>query len=134
MRSSSVARHARRLRAACVIAAASLLCGLPLARPAIADGHLPSGPAREAAAKGHATHPYQTSGQAMAQARRTGKAVPVTGATTPTSTLTANPDGTFTLAESVAPARTKVNGTWRNLDPRLVRNASGAYSPACPAT
>jgi hypothetical protein len=134
MRSSSFARPARRLRTACIIVAASLLCGLPLARPAMAAGHQPAGPAGKAtAAKARPAHPYQTPGQALAQAQRTRKAVPVTGATTATSTLTANPDGSFTLTESTAPVRARVNGTWRALDARLARNHDGTYSPAVPS-
>jgi hypothetical protein len=73
---------------------------------------------------------YQTPQQASAQAARTGKAVSVTGATTPTSTLTANPNGTYTLTESAAPVRAKIGGTWRSLDAALVRNRNGTYSPA----
>ena len=54
----------------------------------------------------------------------------VTGATSPTSTLTANPNGTFTVTESAAPVRAKIRGVWRNLDAALVRNHDGTYSPA----
>jgi hypothetical protein len=54
----------------------------------------------------------------------------VTGSTTPTRTLTANPNGTFTLTESDAPVRAKVGGVWRNLDASLVRNSDGTFSPA----
>jgi hypothetical protein len=97
----------------------------------MAAGHQPAGPAsKTTAAKARPAHPYQTPGQALAQAQRTRKAVPVTGATTATSTLTANPDGSFTLTESTAPVRARMNGTWRDLDARLARNHDGTYSPA----
>jgi hypothetical protein len=127
---SSVARHARRLRAACVIVAASLLCGLAISQPAAASALPPAAAARHSASVTTGTHRYMTPGQAVAQAARTRKAVPVTGATTPTSTLTANPDGSLTLREDAAPVRAKVHGTWRALDPRLARNADGTWSPA----
>jgi hypothetical protein len=135
MLSSSVARPARRLRAACVIVAAFLLCGLAFSRPAGASAPSPAAATRHGATRHGASattgnHRYQTPWQAVARAVRTGKAVQVTGATTPTSTLTANPDGSFTLTETAAPVRTKVHGTWRALDPRLARNADGTWSPA----
>src|ERR1700724_2325123 len=44
-----------------------------------------------------------TVGQALARAASSGRAVPVPGATTATQTLTANPDGTLTLRQSIAP-------------------------------
>lgn len=56
--------------------------------------------------------------------------MPVAGATTPTSTLTANPNGTYTLTESAAPVRVEIRGTWHNLDASLVRNSNGTWSPA----
>jgi hypothetical protein len=40
---------------------------------------------------------------ALARAASSGRAVPVPGATTATQTLTANPDGTLTLRQSIAP-------------------------------
>src|SRR5437660_1447373 len=46
-----------------------------------------------------------TQAQASLQARRTGQAVAVTAATTDSSTLTANPDGTYTLAQNTSPVR-----------------------------
>jgi hypothetical protein len=72
---------------------------------------------------------YQTPAQASAQARRTGQAVTVTGATTPTSTLVAEPSGMFALTESAAPVRAKIRGVWHRLDAVLVRNHDGTYSP-----
>ncbi len=108
-----------------LLGAAALVAGLGAAPAAAA----PAKPASaDAASAGQ--HVYQTPQQASAQAIRTGEKVAVTGSTTPTSTLTANPDGTFTLTESTAPVRAKVGGTWRNLDASLVRNSDGTWSPA----
>jgi hypothetical protein len=89
-----------------------------------------------AAAKAAATHgkALLTQAQALTQARQTGKAVQVTGATTGSSTLTANPDGTFTLTETNMPVRAEVNGAWEPLDATLHRNADGTVSPAVSAS
>ncbi|MFF0097175.1 LamG-like jellyroll fold domain-containing protein [Streptomyces canus] len=65
----------------------------------------------------------------MARARSTGKPVQATAATTDSSTLTANPNGTLTLRQTVAPVRRLVHGKWKNLDPTLVRHADGTISP-----
>jgi hypothetical protein len=67
--------------------------------------------------------------QTMAQARRTGTAVEVPGATTATDTLTANPNGTLTLTRSLVPARKLVSGKWVGLDPTLQFDADGSISP-----
>lgn len=72
----------------------------------------------------------QTEAQASAQARATGKAVPVEAATTPTDQLTANADGTFTLVQAVAPVRKRISGSWKPLNANLVRKSDGSISPA----
>jgi hypothetical protein len=119
-------------RAVSILGAGALALGLVTAAPVVAT----AAPARQqtaaaAAAGGNsAAKTYQTPEQASAQAVRTGKAVPVTGSTTATSTLTAQPDGSFTLSESAAPVRAKVGGAWKNLSAQLVENHDGTYSPA----
>jgi hypothetical protein len=121
--------RAGKIRALCILGTASLVSGLAVAAPAYAaPSAATQNVTKSASAPQRAV--YQTAQQAEAQAERTGKAVPVTGATTAASTLTANPNGTYTLAEDAAPARAKVNGVWENLNPDLVRNADGTYSPA----
>lgn len=72
----------------------------------------------------------QTDAAASAQARSTGSAVPIAADTTPTQTLTANPDGSFTLDQSVEPIRKRTAGAWKPLDPTLVLNSDGSVSPA----
>jgi hypothetical protein len=124
-------RYVRRFSVACVLSAGALLCGLAAAPPALAaTAHPASGISAAKATPHSSTHFYQTPEQASAQAARTGQAVQVTGATTPTSTLTANPNGSYSLTESGSPVRTKVDGTWRTLNPDLARNPDGTYSPA----
>jgi hypothetical protein len=71
-----------------------------------------------------------TPGEASAQARRTGKAVPVPASTTPTDMLTANPDGTLTQAITAAPVRKMVHGSWQPLDATLHLAADGSIAPA----
>ncbi|MFG2971330.1 LamG-like jellyroll fold domain-containing protein [Streptomyces sp. NPDC048288] len=52
-----------------------------------------------------------------------------TAATTDSSTLTANPNGTLTLRQTLAPVRKLVHGRWKSLDPTLVRHTDGTISP-----
>lgn len=67
---------------------------------------------------------------ASAQAKTAGKPVPVDAATTEKDTLTANPDGTFTLTASSMPVRVRKQGTWTPIDLGLVKNADGTWGPA----
>ena len=69
-----------------------------------------------------------TAAQVLARAAATGRRVPVPGATTPTDTLTANPNGTLTLTRSLVPVRKRVGGTWRPLVAQLRRAAGGSIA------
>jgi hypothetical protein len=73
---------------------------------------------------------WLTRDQALAKARVTGKAVPVTGETTDSSTLTARPDGTLALSEMAVPVRKLVGANWVGLDPTLHLAADGTVAPA----
>lgn len=66
---------------------------------------------------------------ALAEAKRTGKQVPVAYATTETDTVVANPNGTLGLTRSVAPVRTKQGGTWTDLDATLTASSDGQLRP-----
>ncbi|MFG2282461.1 FG-GAP-like repeat-containing protein [Streptomyces asoensis] len=46
----------------------------------------------------------------------------------------ANPNGTFTLTQSVAPVRKYVSGAWKKLDATLVRRSDGTVAPALTTT
>ncbi|MEU9271914.1 FG-GAP-like repeat-containing protein [Streptomyces sp. NPDC048251] len=46
----------------------------------------------------------------------------------------ANPDGTFTLTQSVAPVRKYVSGAWKKLDATLARRSDGTVAPALTTT
>ena len=72
--------------------------------------------------------------EALARARRTNVPVNVSAAETPTTTLTANPDGRLTLQVTAQPVRKLVAGVWRPLDATLHRNADGTVSPAMTTT
>jgi hypothetical protein len=70
-----------------------------------------------------------TPGAASAQARATGRGVLVTALTTPASATTANPDGTFTVRETLQPTRAWHDDSWASLDPSLRRDPDGTISP-----
>jgi hypothetical protein len=106
------------LATAVVTAVALLIAGTGTAH---ADPVTPS-----PAAPSPAAQPPLTIEQALAQAQRTGQAVSVTGATTTTDTVTANPDGTLTRTESAVPVRKRVGNSWSSLDPTLVRTSDGS--------
>ncbi|WP_159045097.1 FG-GAP-like repeat-containing protein [Streptomyces sp. NRRL F-5122] len=72
--------------------------------------------------------------RASAQAQATGKTVAVDAATTPTDAEVANPDGTFTLTQSVSPVRKYTSGDWKELDATLVRRSDGSVAPALATT
>jgi hypothetical protein len=67
---------------------------------------------------------------ALLKAHDTGKPVDATAATTETSTLAANPDGSMTLTQAAVPQRKRVNGAWKDLDPTLSTRADGTITPA----
>ncbi|WP_143676653.1 FG-GAP-like repeat-containing protein [Streptomyces sp. TLI_146] len=72
--------------------------------------------------------------EAAAQARATGSAVPVQSATTQTSTLTANPDGSFTQSQNAAPVRVNKDGQWTPLDATLRRGDDGSITTTATPT
>ncbi|MFG2720804.1 FG-GAP-like repeat-containing protein [Streptomyces sp. NPDC048416] len=58
----------------------------------------------------------------------------MSAATTPTTTLTANPDGSFTQTQSLDPVRVDKRGTWVPIDPTLQRNAEGTIATVATPT
>lgn len=65
---------------------------------------------------------------AAAQARKTGKPVPVPSLTTETSEVLAQPDGEFELVSSTLPSRVKAGGAWRDISTTLKQNQDGSWS------
>lgn len=68
--------------------------------------------------------------RALASAKSAGHPVTVPQDTTPTDSVTANPNGTLTLTRSTAPVRKLSGGKWKNLDATLHRGASGEITTA----
>uniref|UniRef100_UPI002F90FF30 FG-GAP-like repeat-containing protein n=1 Tax=Streptomyces longwoodensis TaxID=68231 RepID=UPI002F90FF30 len=118
-----------RMLSTALAAALSALSLAGAATTARADG--PAEAARDAAPS--ARLPLDEA-HASARARATGKAVPVAAAMTPTKSEVANPDGTFTLTQSLAPVRKYSSGAWKPLDATLVRRSGSTFSPALSAT
>lgn len=120
-------RHAwRTLSASCALSVVLATSGALLATTAAAAPASTPAAAHRAAATAHGV----SAQAASAQARKSHKDVPVTAATTPESTLTAHPNGTFTVNESLAPVRKLVNNQWKPLDATLHRNSNGTLSTA----
>ena len=103
--------------------------GHAAATPASAAVRQPTTPAAA-----QADQPPLTTEQALAQAKATGTAVPVDGATTATDTVVANPDGTLTVTTSPVPVRKRVGAAWTGLDPTLSFTAGGTVAPAVTTT
>jgi hypothetical protein len=81
-----------------------------------------------AAARPARAHGPLTTAQALRRAAVTRRPVAVPGATTPTQTLTANPNGTLTVTRSLVPVRKRAGGAWRPLTSRLRRAAGGVIA------
>ncbi|MEV5283272.1 FG-GAP-like repeat-containing protein [Streptomyces sp. NPDC052811] len=58
----------------------------------------------------------------------------MSAATTSTSTLTANPDGSFTQIQSLRPVRVKKSGSWAPVDATLQRGADGTIATTATPT
>lgn len=97
--------------------------------PSASAADKPTAPAAQTPPKRPTTERERAEDAAVAEAKRTGKPVPVPLATTETDTVVANPDGTLGLTRSVAPLRTKRDGKWTELDATLVKAADGTLSP-----
>jgi hypothetical protein len=70
---------------------------------------------------------------AVATAQKSGRPTVISGLTTETEQVTANPKGDYTFTETLGPVRTQHQGTWVPIDTTLRRNANGTYSPAAVA-
>ncbi|MEV6606904.1 LamG-like jellyroll fold domain-containing protein [Kutzneria sp. NPDC051319] len=70
---------------------------------------------------------------ASAQAKATGKPVPVDSLTTETAQYAAQPKGGFLLTGTPEPVRTNQHGKWVPIDTTLRRNADGSLSPVATA-
>ncbi|MGW3398464.1 FG-GAP repeat domain-containing protein [Streptomyces hydrogenans] len=109
---------------ASVVAAAIVL---PLAMHE-SGGQPKKTPPRNAAVKPAVQTPDPV-GEAMREARRTGKDVEITGDRTAHSTTWAQPDGLLRTRTYNDTIRAKVGGVWKKIDTRLQR-VEGGYAPA----
>lgn len=102
-----------------------------------AGAQIPQRPAPKPAATNRGTD-AQAAGpfaRAAARAKTTGQVAPVESLTDESSTVVANPDGTFTRSSSSMPQRVKQDGTWVPIDSTLVKQKNGSYAPkATPTT
>src|SRR2546423_1291436 len=114
----------RRLRDACVAVPAVTTVVVTSAAGAwsAAPAHTPTAPTTPTT-----NTPVLTATQAQAQARATGKAVPVDGATTATDTLVANPNGTFTRTRSAVAVRKRVGSSLAGIGGTMPRTAAGTH-------
>ncbi|MEV6304031.1 LamG-like jellyroll fold domain-containing protein [Actinoplanes sp. NPDC051861] len=71
--------------------------------------------------------------EALATAKKSGRATPVPALTDAYSTTTAGPDGTFATTYSVTPQRVNKGGKWTAIDTTLVRRKDGSYAPRAAA-
>lgn len=93
---------------------------------------LPFAPAASGAesAPSDATSPApRTEAEAMVAARRAGKSTRVEDLTTETSTVDANPDGTFTFRGTALPERVRTGTGWADIDLTLELDAQGRPVP-----
>ncbi|MEV1069465.1 LamG domain-containing protein [Streptomyces sp. NPDC050263] len=100
-----------------------------LALFAAALGLLTVLPVLPAAADDFSSTPADPLLAAQAQAKSTGKSVPVDALTTEVSTTEALPDGTFSNTTSVLPARVLKDGEWTPVDAGLVADGHGGFTP-----
>ncbi|WP_152628359.1 LamG-like jellyroll fold domain-containing protein [Streptacidiphilus neutrinimicus] len=73
---------------------------------------------------------FLSADQASLRARQSGKPVVASALTTSMAQTVANPNGTLTLTQTVAPTRVFRNGAWTGLDGTLKANPDGTFSPA----
>lgn len=108
---------ALRSRALFTAAVAFAALTVPLAVPAHAD----AGQATDVA-----TAPLT---EARIDAANSGEPQEVTDLTTETSKVMAQPDGSLVLTSSLTPVRTRKDGDWVDVDPRLHRDSDGSLRP-----
>jgi hypothetical protein len=137
------------LRRMAIVAAACLGLMVPLGMAgstAQADAPPPSPSPSDTATPGQPAQPNQPdyslpqlgsdaaqqgeAAQATARARVTGRAVVIGAFTTPTSTVTAQPDGRLVGSSSVLPVRVRAKSGWVLVDTRLRRSAAGRLAAA----
>jgi hypothetical protein len=125
--------HGRPVRRARIrrIAAVPVLASLMLTGLAV-----PAGAADGPAALGTLAAPAPANPVQAAQLRAaaTGRPVPVTSLSTETTTVTAQPNGSFVQDNYALPVQVKQHGAWTPVSATLHANPNGSYSPAATPT
>ncbi|MCM2417707.1 VCBS repeat-containing protein [Streptomyces sp. RKAG293] len=75
------------------------------------------------------TTPSSEAATAVAKAKATGTAVTIAGLTSPTQTVTATPQGTFELSETLLPTRVRKGDAWTPVDTNLQVTPDGSLAP-----
>lgn len=97
------------------------------AATAAADSPPPS-QARSVAGDGSDSESGLTAGDALAEAKRTGKSVEVASLRGESSDVYATPEGNFEAREYLRPVRARVDGEWKPIDTGLVKSSDGTVS------
>jgi len=103
------------------------------AKPAPKSAPQPAAPHPTSTTPSAPTARQRAEAAAAAQARRSGKAVPIDSLTTETQVISAQPHGGFTMKLSAGPVRTKQNGAWVPIDTTLHRQPDGTIAPQATA-
>jgi hypothetical protein len=119
---STTARNARRRRTA-TFAAAALLSGTALVAITVSV-------APDQGAVSHPRPQYSPQAVAQAQAKATGRPVPVDAATTAYTSTVANPNGSFTFTSNLSPTVVRRGRAWVPVDATLRAAADGSLAPA----
>ncbi|MDH6113511.1 hypothetical protein P3T36_001610 [Kitasatospora sp. MAP12-15] len=133
-------RRRRTSPARLVAQAAALALTAALASPVAAfAAPAPAPSITQLIAAGAAAHagdqpPASEADKAIAQARKTGKNVPVPSLTTEYSDTVATPQGHLTQTQHVDQQRIKHGSDWVTLDPTLARAANGSLQPKASAS
>ncbi|MEU4447051.1 LamG-like jellyroll fold domain-containing protein [Actinosynnema sp. NPDC050801] len=116
-----------------LVTGTAITLGAALAPPVATASEPTPAPPPATAPDASTPAPTPTEVNALEAAKSSGKAVEVAEKTTETSTVLANPDGTFTLHSHPQPVRVKQNGAWRDVDTTLTKRPDGGLAPVAAA-
>lgn len=133
MSSRTTSRH--RLASVTVVAALLTTATVGNAGSAAAGASAKPTPKPAVSSPSTRQEPVGLFARAAARATSTGQVAPIESLTDGSSTVVANPDGTFTRSSSSMPQRVERHGAWVPIDTTLVKRKDGSYAPkATPTT
>lgn len=97
--------------------------------PVLAAAEPETHPETASAEREQRKEPTSAEGRAAAEARKSGRKVAVPALTTETTTVVANPDGTFTSKTYAVAQQVKQGDAWVEVDTKLVRRPDGTVAP-----